>query len=105
VSLSKFSSSLQAGTITLLPGKRLNEGTAFAAVSGVNGNGFERPCRRAFFDDLNLPPGVFGPVLFLALARLAAICFSEDRLTEEVTIFSVQVSSLDGHQGHHRSLR
>jgi hypothetical protein len=34
-----------------------------------------RECLTAFCATLALPSGVFGPVDFLALARLAAICF------------------------------
>src|SRR6266446_5300866 len=44
--------------------------------SGTNGKGRERPCRYAFRLDARLPSAVLGPVLRLALARLAAICFS-----------------------------
>src|SRR5258708_25276652 len=49
---------------------------ALADVTGSNRNGDDKPWRYALRLDFSLPAAVFGPVLFLALARLAAICFS-----------------------------
>jgi hypothetical protein len=36
-----------------------------------------KPCLMAFWEERALPAGLVGPVDFLALARLAASCFSE----------------------------
>src|ERR1035438_8202703 len=49
---------------------------AFAEVSLSNCTGRDRPWRNALRLDFNRPAAVLGPVLFFALTRLAAICFS-----------------------------
>jgi hypothetical protein len=48
----------------------------FMAMTPSIGNGPDKPCRKALRLELNCPISVFGPVLSLALARLAAICFA-----------------------------
>src|ERR1700722_7256396 len=45
-------------------------------VKGSSRHGPDKPCRYALRLDANLPARVLGPVLRMALARLAAICFS-----------------------------
>jgi hypothetical protein len=50
--------------------------SAFADVAMSRCNGTDRPWRNALPLDFNRPAAVLGPVLFCALARLAAIYFS-----------------------------
>jgi hypothetical protein len=47
-----------------------------ATMAPSIGNGPDKPCLKALRLELNRPLSVFGPVLSLALARLAAICFA-----------------------------
>jgi hypothetical protein len=49
--------------------------TILAPVIGSSRNGPDKPCRDALRLDAILPARVLGPVLRLALARLAAICY------------------------------
>jgi hypothetical protein len=50
--------------------------SAFAEVLLSSRKGRDKPWRKALRLDFNRPAAVLGPVLFRALARLAAICFS-----------------------------
>jgi hypothetical protein len=49
---------------------------ALAEVAGSSRSGADKPCRSALRLDFERPAAVLGPVLFHALAPLAAICFS-----------------------------
>lgn len=49
---------------------------ALTEVAGSSRRGADKPCRSALRLDFERPAAVLGPVLFFALARLAAICFS-----------------------------
>src|SRR5882724_1652920 len=66
--------------------------STLAEVTESNRNGAEKPCRNALRLDAILPARVLGPVLRLALARLAAICFS-------LAISDRSASSLFDHLG------
>src|SRR5882762_4782498 len=50
--------------------------STLADMMGSSCSGADRPCRNALRLDAILPATVLGPVLRLALARFAAICFS-----------------------------
>src|SRR3979411_1655224 len=50
--------------------------SAFSDAAMSSRKGRDSPWRNALRLDFNRPAGVLGPVLFCALARLAAICFS-----------------------------
>src|SRR5216684_5642916 len=50
--------------------------SAFSDVAMSSRKGRDSPWRNALRLDFNRPAAVLGPVLFCALARLAAICFS-----------------------------